>query len=70
MTEANDQKVKTLVNDHDNLERNLKRQCSIDTLKIRNDTDVELATLKKEYSSERDRLINDQQMELSKAKTD
>lgn len=70
MTEANDQKIKTLVNDHDNLERNLKRQCSIDTLKIRNDTDVELATLKKEYSSERDRLINDQQMELSKAKTD
>jgi len=70
MNEASDAKFKTLVDNHDNLERNLKRQCNIDTLKIRNDTDVELATLRKEHGTEKDRLITDQQMELSKAKTD
>jgi len=70
MTEANDIKVKTLVEDHDNLERKLKRQCNIDVLKIRNDTDVEIATLKKDHTNEKDKLIYDQQAALSKAKTD
>lgn len=70
MTEAIDLKVKTLTEDHDNLERNLKRKCNIDVLQIRNDTDVELASVKKDHNTERDRLINDQTTELSKAKTD
>lgn len=70
MTEAIDLKVKTLTEDHDNLERNLKRKCNIDVLQIRNDTDVELASLKKDNNTERDRLIYDQSTELSKAKTD
>lgn len=60
MNEANDRKIKELIGNHDNVEKNLKRQCSIDTLKIRNDTDVELATLTKEHATDRDRLINDQ----------
>lgn len=70
MTEAIDLKVNTLTEDHDNLERNLKRKCNIDVLQIRNDTDVELASLKKDNNTERDRLIYDQSTELSKAKTD
>jgi len=70
MTEAIDLKVKTLTEDQDNLEKNLKRKCNIDVLQIRNDTDVELAGLKKDNDNERDRLIHDQTTELSKAKAD
>jgi hypothetical protein len=39
-------------------------------LKIRNDTDVELASTRKEHGIEKDRLISDQGIELNKAKTD